>query len=82
MGVVVPLDREAELAKRQLVGEVNDMNARSYPRSSVLAFPKTTEYACAIERSPRRIYADLAVKITLALSVVVVILAVIYQGAP
>lgn len=28
---------------------------RSYYRNSVLAFPKTVEYGCAIERPPRRI---------------------------
>lgn len=29
------------------------MNTRSYNRNSVLAFPKTTDYACSVER-PRR----------------------------
>lgn len=26
-------------------------NTRKYPRSSILAFPKTTDYACALTRS-------------------------------
>ena len=26
------------------------MNTRSYPRNSTLAFPKSCDYACAIER--------------------------------
>ncbi len=26
------------------------MQTRTYPRNSVLAFPKTCEYACAVER--------------------------------
>jgi hypothetical protein len=29
------------------------MQTRQYPRTSVQAFPKTTEYACAVERSSR-----------------------------
>jgi hypothetical protein len=31
------------------------MQTRQYPRTSVQAFPKTTEYACAVERPGRRI---------------------------
>lgn len=27
----------------------NDNNTRTYARSSVLAFPKTTDYACSLE---------------------------------
>lgn len=30
------------------------MNTRSYPRSSVQAFPKHTDYACAVERAGKR----------------------------
>ena len=29
------------------------MNARSYHRNSVMAFPKTADYGCAIERPAR-----------------------------
>jgi hypothetical protein len=29
------------------------MNTRQYPRTSTQAFPKTTQYACAVERSRR-----------------------------
>lgn len=29
------------------------MNTRRYPRTSVQAFPQTTEYACAIEKYVR-----------------------------
>ena len=53
---------------------------RSYYRNSVLAFPKTTEYACAIERPPQHI-ADRAVTVTLIIAVVVVILSICFQGA-
>lgn len=29
------------------------MNCRSYHRNSVMAFPKTADYACALERPPK-----------------------------
>ena len=53
---------------------------RTYYRNSALAFPKTTEYACAIDRPPTRI-ADRAVTITLVIAVVVVIISICFQGA-
>jgi hypothetical protein len=30
------------------------MNTRTYPRTAIQAFPRTTGYACAIERPARR----------------------------
>lgn len=53
---------------------------RTHYRNSVLAFPKTADYGCAIERPPTRI-ADRAVTITLVIAVVVVILSICFQGA-
>lgn len=54
---------------------------RSYPRTLNEAFPKTAAYGCAIEK-PRTRTADWAVNICLVAAVVVVILAVVFQGAP
>ena len=56
------------------------MNTRSHYRNSVLAFPKTAEYGCAIERPPSRL-AERVVNITIWIAVVAVILAVCFQGA-
>ena len=53
---------------------------RSYYRNSVLAFPKTVEYSCAIELPPQHI-ADRAVTITLIIAAVVVLLSICFQGA-
>lgn len=41
------------LLRRQVL-KGRSMNARSYHRSAVLAFPKTVEYADPIEGPPRR----------------------------
>ena len=54
---------------------------RTHYRNSMLAFPNTTEYACAIERPPTRL-ADRVVTLMLWVGVIVVILATVFQGAP
>lgn len=52
---------------------------RTYYRNAVLAFPNTTEYACAVTRPPSRL-ADRCVVWALCLSVIVVALTVAFVG--
>lgn len=52
---------------------------RTYYRNAVLAFPKTSEYACAVTRLPSRL-ADRCVTWALCLSVIVVVLSVMFVG--
>lgn len=48
------------------------MNTRTYYRNSVLAFPKSAEYGCAIERPYKTHLADRAVIWALAVAFVTV----------
>ena len=55
------------------------MNSRSYHRNSVMAFPKTAAYGCAIERPAKRI-ADKVVGWTLALGVLWVVVILVLEN--
>ena len=55
------------------------MNARSHYRNSTLAFPKTAEYGCAIER-PVKHYADRCVAIALAGAVIFLIVLITLEN--
>ena len=55
------------------------MNSRSYHRNSVMAFPKTAAYGCAIERPAKRT-ADRVVGWTLALGALWVIVILILEN--
>lgn len=55
------------------------MNTRTYPRSTMQAFPKTCEHACAIERPASRL-ADRCVTFTLWMAVVVIVLSIAFVG--
>lgn len=48
------------------------MNTRTYYRSSVQAFPKTTDYACAVERVSKPRLGDAAFGIALLIVVALV----------
>ena len=57
------------------------MNTRTHYRNSMLAFPKTADYGCAIERPPKRT-ADRAIAICLWLGAIAIVLSLLFQGAP
>lgn len=54
------------------------MNTRTHYRNSMLAFPKTAEYGCAVQRSRP---ADRAVNWALAVAIVVILLSIAF-GVP
>ena len=55
------------------------MNSRSYHRNSVMAFPKTAAYGCAIERPAKRT-ADKVVGWTLALGALWVVVILVLEN--
>jgi len=57
------------------------MNSRSYYRNSILAFPKTSEYGCAVEFFKRRPSQRLMVRVYAA-ALAVVLMSVGFWGAP
>ena len=52
---------------------------RTYYRNAVMAFPNTTEYACAITRPPSR-FVDKVIVLTMCVGAVVAIVAAIFVG--
>lgn len=60
------------------------MNTRTYHRNSTLAFPKTADYGCAIERPAplfaRSRFASAAIGYVATLAVIVLAIIVIVEG--
>jgi hypothetical protein len=55
------------------------MNTRTYSRNSTLAFPKTTDYACAVER-PYSTRMDWQDRLVVAACLVALIVAVVVMA--
>jgi hypothetical protein len=51
------------------------MNTRTYNRNSTLAFPKTTDYACALER-PYKVRMDWQDRLVVAACIVALVITI------